>query len=362
MVHEAGILSFTLICLALQGYFWIFLFSQVRPESQQSLGPAYPVSVIICARDEAHNLQNLLPLVLEQDYPCFEVILIDHSSKDDTASIVSKFIESHTNLRYLFCADPATSKKPALRLGLQSSKYEHVVVTDADCQPSSALWIRSMMAPISRGYEIVLGAAPISGGRGILGCFCQLDTAIIFLQYASATRRGQSYMGVGRNMAYLKSLYLHADHNNYAHYVGGDDDLFVSQFSANKIALVYNPLALMSSPPSDSWSNFFRRKRRHVSVSWEYSLSQKVTLLAFAGSHWGFLAGILLMFFMKTVLLIPLGLLLLRNLYLYMVLHGQTKPFVKETSQFCLVFADLMYIVYYPIMAMFLIIKPPEKW
>ncbi|MBK8502342.1 MAG: glycosyltransferase [Saprospiraceae bacterium] len=362
VVYEVVLLIFTLLCFVLQGYFWIWHFAKVRLESLESSGQTFPVSVIICARNEAHNLQKFLPMVLKQEYPCFEVILVDHASQDNTASIVSNLVESYANLRYVFCSNPVTSKKPALRLGLQSSRYEYILVTDADCKPSSALWIKSMMAPMINGYEIALGAAPIVGGSGLLGCFCQLDASIIFLQYASATNKGQSYMGVGRNMAYVKSLYLQPFHDKHAQYVGGDDDLFVSQFSANKIALVYDQLALMSSPSTGSWSNLFKQKRRHVSVSWEYSLFQKLNLLAFAGSHWGFLAGVLLMVFMKTTLLIPLGLLLLWHILTYMVLHRQTEAFIKGTSWFCLAFAEFMYILFYPLMAIFLMVKPPAKW
>jgi cellulose synthase/poly-beta-1,6-N-acetylglucosamine synthase-like glycosyltransferase len=169
-------------------------------------------------------------------------------------------------------------------------------------------------------------------------------------------------MGVGRNMAYVKSLYLQPGHNTRAQYLGGDDDLFVSQFSANKIALVYDPLALMSSPGPSSWSNFFKQKRRHVSVSWEYSIMQKINLLAFAGSFWGFLTGVLFLVLMKAALLPALGLLLLWLMLTYRVLHSQTKVFIKGNTWLCLIFGALIYIMFYPLMALFLMVKPPTKW
>ena len=50
-----------------------------------------PLSVILCARNEAENLRKILPAILEQDYPQFEVIVINDASTDDTEDILLEY-------------------------------------------------------------------------------------------------------------------------------------------------------------------------------------------------------------------------------------------------------------------------------
>lgn len=97
-----------------------------------------PLSVIICARNESANLRQFLPAILEQDYPQFEVIVINDGSTDESEEVLSTFEEKYQHLYHSFTPESAryiSRKKLALTLGIKASKYDWLVFTEANCNP-----------------------------------------------------------------------------------------------------------------------------------------------------------------------------------------------------------------------------------
>ena len=95
-----------------------------------------PLSVILCARNEAENLRKILPAILEQDYPQFEVIVINDASTDDTEDILGVMEEKYPHLYHSFTPESAryiSHKKLALTLGIKASKHDWLVFTETNC-------------------------------------------------------------------------------------------------------------------------------------------------------------------------------------------------------------------------------------
>src|SRR5690606_5192496 len=121
------------------------------------------LSVIICARNEEENLRQNLPHILSQDYPAFEVILVNDFSEDETKWLLRDLCVQHSNLKVVEIAEHVRlkhGKKFAVTLGIKAAQYEHLVFTDADCIPQSDQWLRHMGASFNGGEEIVLGYSP----------------------------------------------------------------------------------------------------------------------------------------------------------------------------------------------------------
>ena len=78
--------------------------------------------------------------------------------------------------------------------------------------------------------QIILGYGKYISEPGLLNKWIRTDTTYIAMQYLAMAIKGRPYMGVGRNMAYRKSLFFErkgfASHLNLA---SGDDDLFVNE-------------------------------------------------------------------------------------------------------------------------------------
>ena len=161
-----------------------------------------PLSVIICARNESANLRQFLPAILEQDYPQFEVIVINDGSTDESEEVLSTFEEKYQHLYHSFTPESAryiSRKKLA-------SKYDWRVFTEANCQPASNQWLRLMARNFTPHTQIVLGYSGYERGKGWLHKRISFDALFTSLRYLGFALAGKPYMGLGRNLAYRKEI------------------------------------------------------------------------------------------------------------------------------------------------------------
>jgi len=242
-----------------------------------------PVSIIICAKDEADNLRQFLPQVLEQEYPTVEVIVVNDSSTDETTDLLKEFCEKYPNLRTTFVpvgANNLSTKKLGITLGVKASKYEWLLFTDADCVPNDKKWIAKMARNFTHGTEFVLGYGAYFEKKGFVNKLVNFDTLFIGLQYLGMAYSSSPYMGVGRNMAYRKQTFL--DQKGFAstlHLKSGDDDLMVNKAATaenTRVEVAQESITL--SHPHQTLKGWYYQKERHLSVSSFYSASSKFRL------------------------------------------------------------------------------------
>lgn len=243
-----------------------------------------PASVIICAKNEAENLQKFLPSILTQKYPDYEVIVVNDCSEDDTELVLARFKQQYPNLYYTTIpVDHKFShgKKLAVSIGIKAANHEHLVFTDADCKAESDLWLHSMMQGFSSpSKEIVLGFGKYEKLKGWTNLLVRYDTFFAAIQYLGFALSRKPYMGVGRNLAYKKSLF---NKNNglqsHMHIASGDDDLFISE-SANKSntsVVIHTDAHTVSTPPLTlrKWKN---QKSRHLTTATHHKKSLQFCL------------------------------------------------------------------------------------
>ena len=242
-----------------------------------------PVSVIICARNEGENLKQFLPKILTQDYPDFEVIVVNDCSEDDTLMILAEMELTYKNLRHTSIEIDrkfSHGKKLAVTVGLKSAKNEHVVLTDADCYPASNQWLANMMACYTDGTQIVLGYGGYEPRKGLLNKIIRFDTLTIAMQYMGWAKAGHPYMGVGRNMSYTRSIFF--EKNGFqSHYylMSGDDDLFVNERATKRnTRIATSSESRTLSIPCESFAQWVSQKKRHLSTWTYYRLGTKIIL------------------------------------------------------------------------------------
>ncbi len=230
-------------------------------------------SIVVCARNEGDNLPVLMHQLLEQDYPDYEVILILDHCTDESMRIASSIADS----RFRFIEITSTPegfnpKKYAIQQGISQASKEWILLTDGDCQVHSKKWISAYNDQITAEIEVVLGIGLYQKHSGLLSEFIQYETFQTASSYLSKAISGKPYMGVGRNLAYKKSIFLQSQgFKGLESITGGDDDLLIQ-----KIATVHNTRVTLSkesqtlSAPSRSWINYLHQKTRHLSVGRYY--------------------------------------------------------------------------------------------
>lgn len=266
-----------IISLFIQLFYYFFFFLRlVRPKRRVETVPSgEPVSVVICARNEEHNLERNLPAILEQDYPEFEVVVVNDSSEDNTEEVLGRLKKRYGNLKSTRINKDRKfrhGKKLALTIGLKAASHDWVLLTDADCKPASNLWISLMQKHFVSPLEVVLGYGGYEPSPGLLNKIVRYDTFFIAMQYFSFALAGFPYMGVGRNLAYKKSLFF--DNKGFASHLkleSGDDDLFINEVAnkTNTGVELSHPAHTCSSPPR-SWKSWYRQKKRHLTTGFHY--------------------------------------------------------------------------------------------
>lgn len=239
-----------------------------------------PVSVVICARNELKNLRHFLPSVLDQDYPNYQVVVVNDCSWDESSKFLEEMEDAYPHLKVITLKEQEKykhGKKFALTLGIKGAAHEHLLLTDADCIPASKYWIRSMVAGFSNGKEMVISYGPYSKEPGLLSKWIRFDTAINAMLYLTRAFKGKAYMGVGRNLAYTKSLFFkNKGFAKHYHIMSGDDDLFVNEASnSTNTSVILNPDAFTYSKPKTSFYTWIWQKKRHMSTGKYYKGSDR---------------------------------------------------------------------------------------
>lgn len=322
---------------------------QDNPSAKQDL---FPVSLIVCAKNEAENLQNHIPLWLQQEYPVFEIIFINDASTDETLEIMEAYAEKDPRIKIVNVENNEAfwaNKKYSLTLGIKKAKNERMVFTDADCKPASNQWLREMALHFTKEKQLVLGFGAYQKFPGVLNKLIRFETLMTALQYFSYAKAGIPYMGVGRNLAYTSTLYY--KNNGFMSHIkvpSGDDDLFVNEAAtAENTAICFSENAFTYSLPKKTWATWRIQKKRHYSTAKLYKPTSRFLLGLFYVSNllfWLLAPAALLFSDWRIALIIIAG----RLLFQYVVVGKTAKklnspdlvPFIPFLELF-LIFAQM---------------------
>jgi len=349
-------------------YFW-GLFSRAaffRPKNDFSRKDE-PVSVILCARNEYTNLSANLPFLLNQDYSDFEVVVVDHGSDDDSNYLLADLQLEYRNLKVVTIGEDLnffTGKKFPLSIGIKSASNDLLLLTDADCIPRSNQWLRKMASNFTFGTEIVLGYGGYEQGKSLLNRLIRFDTLRVALQYFGLALAGMPYMGVGRNIAYRKSLF-YRQNGFISHYriQTGDDDLFVNRAANRKNTRIeMRPDSHTLSAPKKNFSLWFRQKRRHLQSGNYYKGWHKLVLALFGLTQFLFYATFITLLSFWYLPYIVLGMVALRLFSQLFILGKMMRKLSEKGFLLLIPFFEIFLLLIHPLIATANLFKKPVKW
>lgn len=317
---QISVSAILLISLITQlAYYWIVFarLAFLRKNEENPVKDFPPVSIVIAAHNEYHHLKENLPSILEQDYPNFEVIVVNHASNDETSSLLKELNLKYRALKLITIEQDLNffhGKKFPLSIGIKSAANDLLLLTDADCKPASALWIQKMASNYNDNTGVVLGYGPYEPEKGFLNRLIRYDTFLVAMQYLSFAIKGFPYMGVGRNLSYQKELF-YKQKGFISHYTiaSGDDDLFIGAVAMkNNTKVELAPESFVYSEPKHSFKAWLTQKRRHISTGKRYKKKFKFMLGSYGSSLFVFYLSILFLLITRQMLYVVLGAWLLR--------------------------------------------------
>lgn len=297
-----------LFVVVIQLYFYVFLFGKFSFSKIKKIKLSnFPVSVIIASRNEANNLKENLPSILNQKHPNFEVIVVNDASTDESNTILELFQNQYKHLKVITLESSNSysgNKKNAISKGIALASNDYLIFTDADCRPLSKNWISEMTNWFSDKKEIILGYGGYQKiDNSFLNKLIRFETLLTAIQYFAYAKAGIPYMGVGRNLAYKKELFQkNSGFENHKHIKSGDDDLLINQISTHSnTEICFTKESFTISKPKRSFTSWIQQKRRHISTATSYKPTHQFLLALFFLSQFLFwcLAIILLIFSFK---------------------------------------------------------------
>lgn len=361
------VLIFSIACLIILFFYYFYFFTQIKSTRENSDNREFPVSVCVAARNEHDNLELYLELLLTQDYKEYEVIVINDGSHDGTKELLKEMKARYDHLKIVTLdldERYQKGKKFALTMGIKAAKYEHLLFTDADCWPNSKNWITKMSFAFGTS-DIVLGVSPLVVTKNMLGSIIRYETFHTALQYVSYANRRLSYMGVGRNMAYTKTLFFrNKGFASHQHILSGDDDLFVQENSVGKnVSICLDADSFMYSKGPNSFKQWVNQKKRHFGANTAYQTRFVWLLGCYSFAQLGLYIGIITASFLIPQLwYIPVSIILIKWLVQWVVMYKPTQILDAKTIRWALPYYDVLYTFF---LLFFALIRPftrISKW
>lgn len=365
-----AIILFCFFCLSIVILLWYYLYYFYRIafyEEQDSTSALHPITIIVCVRNEDHNLPEFLPLILTQEYKEFEVIVVDDCSWDNTPHLLRDFEEKYSHLKVITIkadANHSHGKKFALMVGIKGAKYDHLLLTDGDCRPTSNKWLHTMVRKFTVEKEIVLGYSKYEKMNSFLNKLIRFDAFHIGMQYLSFALAGTPYMGIGRNLAYKKSLFFNnKGFSTHYHIESGDDDLFINEVANDKNTTIeISEESFTESRVKNNFKDWIDQKKRHLTTWTSYKASHKVLLGVYPFAQILFWLLFIFLLCLGYNIYIVLGLFVLKivvQLFIYKLVMDK----LKESDLWLIsLFGEIFLLLFYPALTISNSLYRRPKW
>ncbi len=339
--------------------YYVFLFTRLSTyKSHGAHVSKTPLSMVVCFHNEEKNIDKNLKYLLDQK--CDEYIFVDDASDDMTLKKLRSVKDDR--VKVISSTQKSAGKKNALATGINSTTHNQILLTDADCRPSSGKWAAKMN---ENPYDFVLGYGPMEKNKGFVCTFSRYETYMTALQYMSYALGGIPYMGVGRNMKISKKMILEEQSKiKGRHLQSGDDDLMVNAVcTRNNTGICIDPDTFVYSDPKEKISDFLHQKARHITTSVYYRPVHQLLLGLFSLSQMGFYMVLIYGLVTGAISLKILALALTVKLLTQAVVHLGAMRNLHETDLWIKAFVfDGILALYYFVLPFYTILKKNKNW
>lgn len=241
------------------------------------------VSIIVCANNEVENLSMNLPKLLEQNYPSYEVIVVNDGSTEESCNLLKQLVKKYPNLHHTFLPREAkytNRKKMCLNIGIKAAHNEQLIIVDADCEPESNAWLSYIMRNYTSEVDLVLGFSDFREKKGFLNKLIGYENLLSTMQFMGFALKGRVIKGNGHNISYKKSIVVkNKAVSSHLRLEYGDDDLLVQEIStAKNVRIEFSPDSVIHANRKISFKNYLYDKEKKLMTQEQYKKSLKALL------------------------------------------------------------------------------------
>ncbi|MEO0312140.1 MAG: hypothetical protein RIQ89_1797 [Bacteroidota bacterium] len=371
--QQLPLIQFILFCVALLSLvihllYYLSTYTKLamhKPSEEKK--EHFPISIIVCAKNESANLRKFLTSILLQDYNKFEVIVVNDGSWDDTAAVLEDYEKEYKHLKIVTLPDQDKyrhGKKLALTLGIKAAQFEHLIFTDADCAAVSNQWLKLMAAGFSGATEVLIGYGGFYKAKGFLNKLIRWDAFMIACNYLSRALGGKAYMGVGRNMGYQKSLYFKSKgFKNHYHIYSGDDDLFVNEnATTTNTAVVVHPAAFTQTNAKSTLAAWLTQKHRHNTTGRLYKMRDQLFLFWQPFSQFMFITSLITLLILRFDYRIMLSLYAIKLIIQFPIIYMCSKKLNEKDLSWFFPILELIHLAFQPFFLTINLFSKPKAW
>lgn len=236
------------------------------------------VTVIVSARNEAHQLDLFFNCLKQQNYPheLLEFCIVDDRSSDATFARIEAFARACPMVKALRITDTVphlAPKKRAIDLAIRRSRGEILLLTDADTQPGPN-WVRRFASHFTDEVAMICGYSPYHPRKNLWQKVLALEYFSHAAVSAAGIGAGMALTCTGSNLAYRRrAYYAIGGFEKIASFISGDDDLLLHEMHRRRIGKILylpDPAAAAPTQPPASWREFFWQRIRFASKGRHY--------------------------------------------------------------------------------------------
>ena len=362
-IYEWVLIGLYFFFFVVQLFYYLYLFRKpyqdfasngIKSEDKEINKKELPgITVIITAKNEDENLRRNLPFILNQDYPNYQVVVVDNGSTDSTNDVLNNFRQHHANLYITYIpigSEKVNDKKLALTIGIKAAIHDILLFTEPDSKPLSKRWIYEYAKTFNQGKKVVIGCCQLEIKKGFFKKFILFDNLFSGVKYLSMALSKRLYIGVGRNMAFKKNLFFeNKGFSSVLNIEDGEDDVFINKIATKEnTAAVTSKDSMVISNVVEGLSTWRNIKTKYLNTQ-KHLLGNATKLLSFEvisryAFYLLFVALCLVGIFSSMKLLIPFVILLflIRVLVQIVVINKNSKLYNSGSFYFSLLLFDLI--------------------
>ncbi len=273
-----GLLFFALAFLV-QLVYLILLIKFIFSDKQKDKEPNHPsISLVVTSRNYVDQLQVLLPSLLAQDYPDFEVVVVDDCSTDGTDWLLAEMKISHGNLKTTrIIQETDFPNALAISIGVRAATKEWLLYLSPLCVVPDNQWLRNYAQRLEQDKEASIGYMNYYKTKGSYKNWLRFENFTSYLLSGAGKAFGVAMPVFEYNIAYRREKFLEL--RGFAAVLDSpfsENELFVNKIATkNNLVVQNNRTAPIAYEGEADWIDLVEFKKKQLMLRRKLTSGQR---------------------------------------------------------------------------------------